>query len=476
MPIYEITDPRTNKTLEFEGANPPDQRTIMEAFSRAAFAESKIPEEHPLSGDTPEARMKAMNPDYRPTDPSWAGESPNLYAGVRTARDIIAPTIEGLGLVGGGIAGTPGGPVAQMVGASLGYAGAKRLTKAADVALGFEQPESLGEAVKQTGKDVAEGAALEAGGQVIGKGAGLATQQAKKLIPEGMPERIYGAATKMPLSKKWKQRLPGEELNARQKAVKAGLEGGILPNEAGLAEVRNIIKMTTDQIDEVVREGAKKGHTIKTQDVLNSLERSYKAAENSSDPITAKRMVDRIGEKFLKGHGDTIPVDKALGIKRQIGKEVSFGKFQNLTKEANKDLRYGLNEKLKEMYPELKGLNTKDEAYIKLNEALESAVGRIGNRDIISLGDEITATTGAVAGGPLGAGLLVTAKKVLSFPTVRARLAIALHKAGAAKMGGASRELAQDVLSMKARPILNSNISDTDKERFLTNLYKQNKE
>jgi hypothetical protein len=96
-------------------------------------------------------------------------------------RELVTPTVEALGAVGGGVlgaaAGTFGaGPVGTAVGgvtgAGLGYGLAKEGLEAADVYFGGKAPRKGAAQVTEPIKNVLEGAAMEAGGQVLGKGLG----------------------------------------------------------------------------------------------------------------------------------------------------------------------------------------------------------------------------------------------------------------------------------------------------------------
>lgn len=140
--------------------------------------------------------MPATSAPVSDNTPAWAGRHPNLYGIAGAAKETLAPIAEGLGLAVGGIAGTPLGPVGQVAGAGLGYAGAKRLGTIADQYLGNTPPETLGGALKQTGKDVISGAQMEAGGQVAGvalsKGAELAGKGIKQVLGATADEALKG--------------------------------------------------------------------------------------------------------------------------------------------------------------------------------------------------------------------------------------------------------------------------------------------
>jgi hypothetical protein len=85
-----------------------------------------------------------------------------LYRNI--ARPVVAPTVEAMGAVGGGLLGSPAGPPGIVGGAGLGYGMAKEALKLSDIYLGGMTPE---EAQTQPVKNVLEGATYEAGGRVI---------------------------------------------------------------------------------------------------------------------------------------------------------------------------------------------------------------------------------------------------------------------------------------------------------------------
>lgn len=108
-----------------------------------------------------------------------ARNQPNLSTGQlvyrNIARPVVAPTVEALGAVGGGLLGTPLGPAGIVGGSGLGYGMAKEALKLGDIYLGGMTPE---EAQTQPVRNVLEGATYEAGGRVIApiisKGVGKA--------------------------------------------------------------------------------------------------------------------------------------------------------------------------------------------------------------------------------------------------------------------------------------------------------------
>ena len=77
---------------------------------------------------------------------------------------FIAPTVEALGMAGGALVGTPGGPPGQIAGAGIGYATAKELMR--HVA-GTATPETFSAASLRALNNALEGATMETGGRAV---------------------------------------------------------------------------------------------------------------------------------------------------------------------------------------------------------------------------------------------------------------------------------------------------------------------
>jgi hypothetical protein len=137
-----------------------------------------------------EATKAAIFDKWAPQDPNFANANAATQSAIRAkfgvaapvaaepstyskVRDFVTPTVEALGAVGGGAAGSIGGPLGAVAGAGLGYAGAKELLKFADTLAGEGGPkESMAQAGVRQAKTALEGATMEAGGRVIGQGLG----------------------------------------------------------------------------------------------------------------------------------------------------------------------------------------------------------------------------------------------------------------------------------------------------------------
>jgi len=103
----------------------------------------------------------------------------------RAAMPYVRPLLEAGGAVGGGIVGTASPvPAGALLGAGLGYAAGAKTADILDTLVDQptrSQPQSITGQLGQSAQDVATGAAMEAGGQIIGKGAGWAWDKGKQL-------------------------------------------------------------------------------------------------------------------------------------------------------------------------------------------------------------------------------------------------------------------------------------------------------
>ena len=210
--------------------------------------------------------------------PAFAKTSPNLYSGLVKTRQMLGPTAEMLGGVGGGVLGAPAGPVGVVGGSALGYATAKELLNKADVALGLAPSETGSQAMGRAAGNVAEGAAFEVGGQVAGKvinklvdaGTYLAGKVADlNQLPRQLAAKVARESFETPAN-------VAAGRNALQEAIKAGdnvtaqqalAQGKVVaPGTQALiqkvqAKVAPSIQATKDLADEAARMSTIKGIT-----------------------------------------------------------------------------------------------------------------------------------------------------------------------------------------------------------------------
>lgn len=529
MPIYEITDPKNSKVLEFEGPTPPDQRTIMEAFSRASFEVSK------------QAQPEADNV------PQWGRENPNLYgvagAAKETLKAIGRPVAQGVGLAGGALAGAPLGPAGMAVGAGLGYAGVNRLLKTAD-AMSGGPTETLPEAFTATGKDVAEGAAMEAGGQVAGKAIQGAVTGAGKVIKPvlgrlsstgtaAVEEAIKsGKSTGLPLT---------ENPLAAKTAFDKALRGKITPEEVVSNAKSSLNELKMQRSADYQQKLAEIGKNTKQIDLtplhnkMNGLMSRYNVrtsiVKGKIKVDTSRIAMGKTGRNDIEDIVETIaswgkqPNDKtAIGLdtlKRQLDDFYSDSSqarefVTSLNNEVKKIINTAVPEygKMTKGYAEATSLIKDIESGLMLRK--QGMTGRIVadqslrrlistmkdnkelSRDLVTiLGNKTNADlTGQIAGtamsAPLPSGLAGNAPIAIGgaaalsslnpsfLPVIAAsspriqgeflRLFGKLSAEFAGTQGAIGRTAVTSILEQKKKAIERSNIPDSDKKRFLDNL------
>lgn len=85
----------------------------------------------------------------------------------RNVRNVVAPTVEMLGAAGGGLLGTPLGPMGMVGGAGLGYGIAKEALNLGDVYFGGQQPRQGAQVFTEPAQNVLEGATYETFGRAV---------------------------------------------------------------------------------------------------------------------------------------------------------------------------------------------------------------------------------------------------------------------------------------------------------------------
>lgn len=115
------------------------------------------------------------------------------YPWRRKVMEILRPTIEGLGLLGGGAVGLGAGPAGAVAGAGLGYGMGRTVSDMTEEALGIRKPTPYGASalgrLHKGAKDVVSGSVMEMGGQILGKAAEPVAKSistpSRHLTPEG---------------------------------------------------------------------------------------------------------------------------------------------------------------------------------------------------------------------------------------------------------------------------------------------------
>lgn len=330
------------------------------------------------------------------------------------------------------------------------------------------QPE-LVQGIAEVGGDVAGLLGIKPG---ISAAKNIGQRTLKAAADSGIgvlsPEKIYASAAKLPLSKAWVKSAGEDQISKRTNVIKAGLDAEVPINEAGITKAKNLEQSFRQHVDDIVagldetgtlipktrlQQGLEKAHGVATTEgtdaAVNFVNRLYdkkfekmgtmvKTGEREIPGQPAQYRTGDMGEQVLISEATPSIIEPIFErqykpseiqrIKRHLYKQANY-EASNLSRNlgsqlkelANKGMAKEAKLSLEEMHPELKNLNKKDAAYIGLVDALERAVPRIQNNNMVGIGAKMLIT-----GNAPWLGILDHA---IGLPSVKGKLAFALNRA-----------------------------------------------
>jgi hypothetical protein len=219
---------------------------------------------------------------------------------------------------------------------------------------------------------------------------------------------------------------PSEKL-AKAGVVKTGLEEGIVVSKKGLSKVQGIMDDIGEEIGRVIDTGIAEGKTITKKNLIPYLDEMKEYLGNSLGGKNLVKEVDNISKNILSGLSKDIPIKQAQVIKQNTQRILSkyYGQFAPVEKEVKKQLTRGIKESIAEVVPEIKKLNARDAKLFGLEDAMENALKRLGNREIITLNDAVSFGTGLLGGGTASSGVAASiAFRILKNPSFTSGRAI----------------------------------------------------
>jgi hypothetical protein len=381
-----------------------------------------------------------------------AGMSHRDFMG--TIAPYARPVAEYGGLALGGLLGGASGafglnPASVAAGAALGgglgYAGGRNLANTIDEMAGLRQPQTVKNALINTGSDIVEGGMMELGGQMVGPALNMFAKPAGKV-----GRALYEHVMKIPPS------VPAAE---REIAITEGLKGGYNITKKGLKGARGEIDNVNREIAGTIDSMTKAKGTIDMNKVVQRID-DLKAQFAKLPPDVAKKYLSPLDEMKIEfASAGFITPKRAQEMKQLLYRlnRDNYGEWSatlggKQTIEGYKAVARGLKEELVKLHPELKRLNARDSDLIKLEHALERAVSRIGNRELLTYGDMVVsglgAGTGYVTGGDtnnagMGAITFPLLARLMKSPSIQGRVGIILDKVARKKaMQGSMRHKA----------------------------------
>jgi len=218
--------------------------------------------------------------------------------------------------------------------------------------------------------------------------------------------------------------------------VQTGLENKIPVSKAGIKKLDSLVSDLNSKIAAEIKAGSDAGATVNKYKVASRLGDTADKFKTQVNPDADLAAVGKSGNEFLESQPNEISASDAQALKqgtyRQIGSK-AYGELSSATKESQKALARGIKEELADQFPEIVPKNAQEAKLLGLDDALETAVNRTRNHNLVSLGAKAAyiaggATFGGTEGAALGGGLALL-HEVLSHPAVQSHLAIAIARA-----------------------------------------------
>jgi hypothetical protein len=266
------------------------------------------------------------------------------------------------------------------------------------------------------------------------KGAGASTGIAANLVA---PTLLKGAKVKLPAASEGvAQRMyqsalkPSVTADAGKTAgmIKTGLENQIPISPEGLDKLNALVGDLNNKIQAQVNSSPA---TVSKYAVARRLNDTAKTFSNQVSPTSDMNAIAKVGNDFLDTQPGKIAAPDAQALKVGTYQQVKnkFGEMGTAQIEAQKALARGLKEELAAQFPELNSLNAKEGSLLDLEPALQRAINRHSNHQIIGIGTPIAGASAKVASGSSGVGVLAgMVKAIVDNPEVKSKLAIAIAK------------------------------------------------
>jgi len=334
---------------------------------------------------------------------------------------------------GGATAGSmlTGGPLTPtgIAGGALGYAGGRQGANLLEQIAGQRNPEDVLTELSRAGKDVSGGAMQE---MITPVGGTLLSKLGGKLADTGVGKWLYSKALKTPLSADWKRTIPTKDYTKRELAVNTGMKDEIIPNELGKQKIIKRVNEISDEVKKTVDDLTAKGGN--ETNVYNLTKQALDPVKSrgamARDSKAAKQNISEIEQDVINKGGVSASLNPSQlqTLKQEFYKDINWDKTKPIinekgrfTEEATKAIALKAMERLEQLAPELKHLNKTEGAYIDLQKAVEHTIARYDNVNAIGLGAKILSLRN------VGLAALET---VTGTPAMKARIGIALAKAG----------------------------------------------
>ncbi len=349
-------------------------------------------------------------------------------------------SLPALGGIGGGILGSSLGPAGSVGGAGLGYAAGNRAKDLANEYLLGNKVESVGlpQKLVDTGKDIATGAALDAGGQVSGKILSKAAETAAPVTSDirstisnylrnkagALAENATGATAAQ--ANKFREGAGNQLLD--KGLIKAGDTAENIASRVGKAS-----EDATNGIDTSLQALKDNGAKIKREDILQKIDDRISELKKDPSQSEAVRKLSSIREDVLSGDAnpDILAAEQTKrGFQKQAGNwmnpeqgqagKEAYGIYKNAVEDSATASDPSLADKFKE---------SKDTFGLlaPIKEAAEKRALQQNQSPIGGLLDTSAIGAGIMTGNPIAGIAAPIARRVVA-PRIASTSAVAIDK------------------------------------------------
>ena len=277
----------------------------------------------------------------------------------------------------------------------------------------------------------------------VAKALGGATALGLQLAgPEALSRVVPASATPQPSPSTVARNLYQTSLKVRRgtpraevaELVSTGLQNEIPVTEAGAQKLSALLDNYQQVLDAKTNAAAQSGVTVDPLKVAARADEVEKRVGMQVNPDKDLRSVRSSQDEFLKNNPNPIPADQAQAMKVGTYQKLK-GKYgeqaPDAEVEAQKALARGLKEELSNAIPELTDLNDKEAKLINLQPVIEKTLNDMATKPAGPglKGWVAAGVANSVFKDPSLAAAAGLMERLISDPTVRSRLAIAINKA-----------------------------------------------
>ena len=293
--------------------------------------------------------------------------------------------------------------------------------------------------------------------------------KAGKLIPKALPESMMETAVKI---------RPSVPQNQRASMIRTALDEGIMPTTKGLETISAKLTNLDRGLNKIIDDATEKGMLISKKALFSELRQlrkdlggvNLRANKNLAQIDKVAKAFDQSLKRVNKPRLTPREVqDLKRSAYRQLRFDVSQQSASFASTEAEKGIIRGAKKSLEKISPGVKKLNLREGRLIELGEELERAVGRLDNRNFISLDTAAKVAAGAATGSPIGTVAGMSAAG-LGAPRVKARAALILENIR--KMD----EMAETVKTLSPEAAAAFSVLVEDNKEMLNELMDQGRE